>query len=398
MTPSLAITAQPGELRAAWHRDGELTDLIVQHDAVPSVADNIYLGRIASLDRALDAAFVEIGLARPGFLPLKEAPRNASAGDAIMVRVKREPDLDGEKGARLTTWLGNVPGEVKEKAMRARPPSLLFDAGDVLNAILTAPEEPEEILVDDEAIFARAKRLFAARPELLDTLRLDLQSAPLFERLNLESEIEALLTPRLDLPSSGFLLFEPVQTLTAIDVNVHRHGSGGAAGQALAVNLEAAAAIPKAVRLRNLSGLLVIDFLALQDTAARKRVTEALKRGFHDDTNPVRIEAMRPSGLLEMTRRRARPPLHEILTRPCGLGGGGRIKTDRSLAFEALRRLRAEAMGRPVRQIVLRAAPPVAAALDGICAPARTALEARLGRAIDVQADPTLSSFEIVLG
>jgi ribonuclease G len=400
--PSLAITAQPGELRAVWHHDGALIDLIVKHEAVPSIADNIYLGRIASLDRALEAAFVEIGLARPGFLPLKEAPRNASAGDPILVRVKREPDSDGEKGARLTARLGNASADLTESAARARPPCLLFDAGDILAAVLAATEAPEEILIDDEAVFARAKRLFAARPELLDSLHLDLQSSPLFERLGLESEIETLLTPRVDLPSGGFLLFEPVHTLTAIDVNTHRHGSGGAAGQALAVNLEAAEAIPRAVRLRNLSGLLVIDFLTLQDAAARQRVTESLRLGFHGDRNPVRIEAMRPSGLLEMTRRRARPPLHEVLTRPCGLGGGGRIKTERSLAFEALRRLRAEAMGRPmgrpVRQITLRAAPPVAAALEGGCAPARAALEARLGRTIEVRADPKVSTFEIVLG
>jgi Ribonuclease G/E len=396
--PSLAIAAQPGELRAAWHRDGVLTDLIVQHEAVPNLADNIYLGRIASLDRAMDAAFVEIGLARPGFLPLSEAPRNASAGDPIMVRVRREPDPGGEKGARLTTRLGNVPADVTEAAARARPPCLLFDAGDILAAILAAPEAPEEILVDDEVLYARAKRSFAARPELMESLRLDLQSAPLFERLSLESEIEALLMPRLDLPSGGFLLFEPVRTLTAIDVNAHRHGSGGAAGQALAVNLEAALAVPDAVRLRNLSGLLVIDFLALADAAARQRVTETLKRGFRGDPNPVRIEAMRPSGLLEMTRRRARPPLHEVMTKPCGLGGGGRVKTERSVAFEALRRLRAEALGRPVRQVALRAAPSVAAALDGVCAPARAALETRLGRPIEVRVDPAVSTFEIVLG
>ena len=399
MTRTLAISAQPGELRAAWLCDGELTDFSLRRDDAPGYADNVYLGRVASLDKALGAAFVEIGLSRPGFLPLSEAPKGLSAGEPLVVRVKREPGEGGHegKGARLTAWRDGPPAPMKAAAARARPPSLLHDAGDPLGVLGDGPELPNEIVIDEEACHARAREVLAARPELQSRLRLDLEPRPLFERLGLEAEIEALLAPEVSLPSGGSLLIEPGRTLTAIDVNAGRHGAGGAGGQALAVDLEAAAVIARQVRLRNLSGLLVVDFLALGDPAARRRVTAALKDAFRGDPKPTRIEAMRPSGLLEMTRRRARPPLHESLTEPCGHCASGRVMSAPSLAFQALRELRAQAAGRPLRRLALRAAPGVAAALEGPCATARAALEARLGRTLEISLDPGETGFRIVL-
>ncbi len=395
MTRTLAISALPGEARAAWLEDGRLAQLAVLRDVAPSCADNIYLGRVSALDKHLEAAFVDIGQARPGFLPFAEGPKGLSAGDALVVRVKREPTSD--KGARLTALRGAPPPDLAAAAAGARPPALLRDATDPLASVLDQAEAPDEIVIDDASWHQRARALYAERPELLAGLRLDLEPRPLYERLGLEAQIDTLLVPRVALPSGGYLLIEPVRTLTAIDVNAGRHGAGGASGQALAVNLEAAAAIPRQVRLRNLSGLLVVDFLALGDPRARRRVSDALKAGFQRDSNPVRLQAMRPTGLLEMSRRRARPPLHEILTEPCGLGGGGRVKSGSTLAFEALRQVRAQASGRALRRLAVEAAPSVATALDGPCAAARAALEAALGRALEVWVEPGLEGYRIVL-
>jgi len=213
-------------------------------------------------------------------------------------------------------------------------------------------------------------------------VRLDLDPAPLFEREGLEGEIEALLEPRVELPSGGHLLVEPVRTLIAIDVNSGRHdGRGTAPEQALAVNLEAAAEVPRQLRLRALSGLIVIDFLALPEGGPRRQVAAALRAGLKDDPEPTRVEAMAASGLVELTRRRGRPALHELLTGPCGIGGGGRVKDPATLAFEALRAVRREAAARPEAAVTLGAAPAVIAALEtGPAAAARQALEARLGR------------------
>lgn len=390
MSRRLIVSALPGETRAAWLEDSRLSELIILRDDKPTVADNLYLGRVSALDKGLRAAFVEIGLDRPGLLPLDKAPKGLSEGDAVIVRVAREPGPD--KGAGLTARL--KPGEVADAAGRVKPPALLR-AADPVTFALERLDAPEEIVIDDPATFARMKAAVGDRPEMVSRLRLDLDAAPLFERAGVEAEIEALLEPRVALPSGAYLLIEPGQTLTAIDVNTGRHDGRGAA--ALAVDLEAAVEIPRQLRLRNLSGLIVIDFLELGDGAARKRVAEALKGALKDDPQPGRVQAMRPSGLVEMTRRRAGLAVHELLTGPCGLGGAGRVKDPVTLAFEALREARRVGAQAPGRKISIVAAPEVVAALEGPGKAARAAVEERLGRAIAVKPRPGHAAVEIVL-
>lgn len=394
MSRRLLISALPGETRAAWLEDGRLTDLAILRDDRPWVADNVYLGRVTACDKGLAAAFVDIGLERPGFLPLAEAPKGLSEGDAVAVRVAREPGAD--KGARLTAR--GLPDALRATAETLRPPVLLRAAGDPIAAALAADPPPEEIVLDDPVTFQRAKARLAERPELLARLRLDLDPEPPFEREGVEDAIEALLEPRVALPSGGYLLIEPVRTLTAVDVNTGgAEGRGGPAAQALAVDLEAAAEIPRQLRLRALSGLIAIDFLALRDLAARKRVVEALKRGLEDDPQPGRVFAPRRSGLVEMTRRRARPALHEILTEPCGIGGSGRVKDPVTRAYEALRALARAAARNPGRRVALAAEPRTLAALQGPAARARGLIEERLGRALDLRAQAGGDGFDIVL-
>lgn len=396
MSLRLIVSALPGETRAAWLEDERLTELHIQRDDKPSVADNLYLGRVLALDKGLKAAFVEIGLDRPGLLPLDKAPKGLSEGDAVILRVTREPAAD--KGARVTARVRDLPEEVSAVADRARPPVLLRAAEDPIRQSLLGAAPPEEIVTDDPARFAQMKAWLAGRPELRERLRLDLDPLPLFEREGVEAGIDALLEPAVPLPSGAFLLIEPVRSMTAIDVNSGRHdGRGGPVAKALAVNLEAAAEIPRQLRLRNLSGLIVIDFLDLADGVKRKRVVQALKDGLKDDPRPSRVQAMRASGLVEMTRRRAGPALHEILTLPCGIGGGGRVKDPATLAFEALRAVRRAAARTPGGRLVLTSSPEVAAALQGPAAEARSAVEERLGRPINLHAVEGHPGFEIVL-
>ena len=393
MSRRLLISAMPGETRAAWLDDGRLADLLIRRDDRPSVADNVYLGRVRALDKGLEGAFIDIGLARPGLLPLAEAPRGLCEGDALVVRVRGEPSED--KGARLTTKIGPPEPE----AARVAAPALLRAAGDPIAAALTAADPPEEIVTDDPATFARAKAAFDGRPDLRDRLMLSPDPAPLFDRDEVEDQIDALLQPHVPLPSGGGLLIEPVRTLTAIDVNSGRHHArAGAAKAALALDLEAAAAIPRQVRLRGLSGLLVVDFLGLDDPDARTRVVKALRAGLAEDPRPTRVHAMRRSGLVEMTRRRAGPALHEILTEPCGIGGTGRVKDPVTLAYHALRAARRAAAAARGRPVAIHGAPRVVAALDGPVKAARTALEERLGRALDLRDDPGRADFETVIG
>jgi ribonuclease G len=182
--------------------------------------------------------------------------------------------------------------------------------------------------------------------------------------------------------------------LTAIDVNT---GTAGRSGMALDVNIEAATEIPRQLRLRGLSGLIVIDFLELREEAARKRVTEVLKDGLKQDPRSSRVQAMRHSGLVEMTLRRARPALHELLTEPCGLGGLGRTKDPVTGAYEALRAARRAALRNPGRKIALAAEPRAIAALRDPAAAALADFEARFGRPLELRAQAADGSFEIVL-
>ncbi len=393
MSRRLLISAQPGETRAAWLDDGELSDLMVLRDDRPWLVDNLYLGRMTVRDRGLAAAFVDIGLDRPGLLPLNEAPKGLSEGDAIAVRVTRAPQA--EKGLRLTGC--RLPAELRAEAEGLRPPALLRAAQDPFDGALAAAPPPDAIVIDDPACFARAKARLAARPELLERLSLDLDPETPFEREGVEAAIEELLEPHAALPSGGHLLIEPVRTLTAIDVN---SGSAGGSAMARDVNLEAAAGIPRQLRLRGLSGLIVIDFLELREEAARKRVTAVLEAGLREDPRPSRVQAMRRSGLVEMTLRRARPALYEELTEPCGLGGQsalGRTKDPATLAFESLRAARRAALHNPGRKVALLAGARVLAALRGPAAAALTDFEARFGRPLDLRAQAAGENFEIVV-
>ena len=372
MSLRLLVSAMPGETRAAWLDDGRLSDLVIGRDGRPELLGGLYLGRVTRVDKGLDAAFVDIGLAEPGFLPAKEASGGLpNEGAAVTVKLLREPG--GGKGARLTARIKDAPAGLEALARNRKPPALLMRGDDAMARLLTASRPPDEILVDDAEAFAALKaRLAEARPELLERLRLDSETGSLFEREEVEAQIDALLQPRVALPSGGRLLVEPVSSLTAVDVDSGAHdGRGGKERQAREVNIEAAAEIPRQLRLRALSGLIVIDFLAMKGAADRKEVVAALRRGLRHDPEPHRVNPMASSGLVEMTRRRGRAALHEILTEPCGLGDSGRRKSAVTLAYEALRQVRGAAAARRGAAPVIEAAPRVVAALEGPVAPAR---------------------------
>lgn len=402
MTRRLLISALPGETRAAWLEHGELIDLLVARDDRPGLLGNLYLGRITRLDKGLDAAFVELGLARPGFLPRGEAPRRSLAeGAAVVVRVTREAAEDPaeNKGPRLSARILDPPADLERLASGGAAPRLLARGDDPVGLALARGAPPEEVVIDEPGLFAEARARFAqVDPASAPRLTLDLDPAPLFEREGIEARIEALLAPLVPLASGGFLLVEPVRGLTAIDVNSGRHdGRGGPQAAALEVNLEAVPEIARQLRLRWLGGLIVVDFLELRDPNARRQVTERLRAALAPDPEPCRVYPLRPSGLLELTRRRGRPALHEMLTEPCGIGGGGRVKDNTTLAFEALRALRGQAARQPSARLALRAGAALIAALERTAA--RRAVEQRLGREIDLRADPICrdGEYEIVV-
>jgi Ribonuclease G/E len=163
------------------------------------------------------------------------------------------------------------------------------------------------------------------------------------------------------------------------------------------VNLAAVPEIARQLRLRALSGLIVVDFLSMKLPDDRKALAAALREAVADDPEPCQVFGVSPSGLLEMTRRRGRAPLHELLCHPCGIAGSGRVKSPETLAYEALRAVVAGALGRVVTTITLKVAPEVAAALQGPQAAALAAVEQRLGRAVHIAPDPLVAAYALVL-
>ncbi|NIA70832.1 hypothetical protein HBA54_19720 [Pelagibius litoralis] len=399
MTAELIVSALPGEIRAAVLRDDVLEDLLVLRDGAPPQAGDLFLARVQRFDKGLEGAFVDLGLARPGLLPKREmAGPVPTEGTALPVKVLRAPA--GGKGARVSAKVG--AGAAELVAGQKAPARLADTMGPLVDLLRSA--DLGEVIADDVALLNRLK----ARAGDAAGFTLHAAATPLFEAFELEEQIEELLQPHADCPGGASLLIEPVRTLTAVDVNAGRHdGRGGAAAQAREVNLAAVPEIARQLRLRALSGLIVVDFLAMRSPEERKAVAAALREAVSGDPEPCQVFGLSPSGLLEMTRRRGRLPLHEVLCRPCGLGARGWEKTPETLAYEALRRLGADARGRPVSSMTLRVSPSVAAALKGgqgvegaagtSLPAALAAVEQRLGGPVSVVADPLVESYDLVL-
>jgi ribonuclease G len=228
------------------------------------------------------------------------------------------------------------------------------------------------------------------------------EAAPVFVRHDLEEQIAGTLEPVVELPSGGSLVIGTTEALTAIDVNTARQaGAGRVEDTLLAVNLEAAAEIARQVRLRNLAGLIVIDFVHMEHPAHRARVLDALRAAFAGDPLPVQLGGWTSFGLVEMTRKRVRDSLRDTLTELCETcHGSGRIRSAATVAYELLRAAAFAAAATPGRPLTALAAAAVVAALDGEAKLARLELEARLGRPLVLRAEPARGreQFDIVTG
>lgn len=380
----LLVSRLPGYGRAARLREGRLESLWLRRDDRPSLHGEVYLGRVLRSDRSLGAAFVDLGLAQPGFLPLDAGAPRPNEGESLIVRVVREAFED--KGPKLSTSLPEALCRRLEPTLAgAKAPALLHRADDPLHSLFASDDPPERVLVDDAASLAEARGSLEAQGMAGTALELYQGRETLFDAFGVTEEIEALLLPEVALPGGGSLLIEPVRSLTAVDVNAGGRRAGDAARLALETNLAAAAAAARQLRLRKLSGLIVVDFLELKPREQRQEVVRSLRRHMKPDPQAGQVTPMSASGLVEVTRRRAGPALHELLTRPCGLGGSGRAWDPAVLAWEALLRLRHQALGRAGRPPKLRVSPALSAALSGPAAAALQAVEAALGQQIVIE-------------
>jgi ribonuclease G len=409
-----------------------VAELYLERRGARSIVGNIYKGRVDNVLGGLEAAFVDIGLEKNGFLhvdeivlPGVEAPRRGRGsgresrqitdmlkpGQEIVVQVVKDPLKT--KGARLTMDLtiagrymvfapygegvgvsrrlddgererlrkeaakldlkgsGAIVRTAAQGATRAdleRELLYLFKLNEVLQkrvAETTAPalvfQEAdlsvrvvrdifssafERAIVDDPKQYHRLVSFFSrTAPELVDQVELWEEEQPLFEAFGVEEVLDSTLSRRVDLPSGGYLMIDYAEALTVIDVNsgsfVGRGKSARLEDTITKTNLEAADEVVRQLRLRDIGGIIVIDFIDMARARNRDAVLKALRANLDEDRTKTFVVEISPLGLVEMTRQNVTDGVREIMTRPCPTcGGDGVIKSEETLAIEFERRMR----------------------------------------------------------
>jgi len=248
--------------------------------------------------------------------------------------------LIAEATELLISWQGIVEGFHKSSK-----PTCLYEESDLIKrAVLTAVDKKfERLLVDDYATYQRCKRLYAkysSEHELKIELYRD--KSPMFERFNVEREIDKALKRKIWLPSGGYLFFDKTEAMFTIDVNSGRstsqNSSQGVEEALVHINMEAAEEIARQLRIRNVGGLVICDFIDMRSRKNQRRVLDRLKEAMKDDSAKCTILGMSEFGLVEMTRQRNRESLTQTMFTTCPYcSGSGMIKSHESVTIEVER-------------------------------------------------------------
>ncbi len=438
MKRMLINATQQEELRVALVDGQRLFDLDIESPGHEQKKANIYKGRITRVEPSLEAAFVDYGAERHGFLPLKEIAREyfpadyvfqgrpnikdvISEGQEVIVQVNKEER--GNKGAALTTFVslagsylvimpnnpraggisrriegderlelkealssldvpngvglivrtagvGKSPEELQwdlkvllhhweaiKQASESRPaPFLIHQESDVIVRAIRdyLRRDIGEILIDSPKVFEKAKaHIKLVRPDFINRVKLYHGEVPLFSHFQIESQIESAFQREVRLPSGGSIVLDVTEALTAIDVNSARATRGGDIEEtALNTNLEAADEIARQLRLRDLGGLIVIDFIDMTPVRHQREVENRMREAVRQDRARIQISRISRFGLLEMSRQRISPSLGESTHHVCPrCQGTGKIRDNESLSLSILRLLEEEALKEHTKQV-----------------------------------------------
>jgi ribonuclease G len=459
---------RPAKPAAGYH----VAELYLERRGARSIVGNIYKGRVDNVLGGLEAAFVDIGLEKNGFLhvdeivlPGVEAPRRGRGsgrdarqitemlkpGQEIVVQVVKDPLKT--KGARLSMDLtiagrymvyapygegvgvsrrlddperdrlrkeaakldlkgaGAIIRTAAQGATRAdleRELLYLFKLNEVLQKRVAETAAPalvfqeadlsvrvvrdifsstfERAIVDDPKQHHRLVSFFTrTAPELVEHVELWEEDTPLFEAFGVEQVLDSTLSRRVDLPSGGYLMIDYAEALTVIDVN-----SGSFVGRGKAArledtitktNLEAADEVVRQLRLRDIGGIIVIDFIDMARARNRDAVLKALRSNLDEDRTKTFVVEISPLGLVEMTRQNVTDGVREIMTRPCPTcGGDGVIKSEETLAIEFERKMRDLAKETEAEAILLQMNPRVSAEFTRDDARTLRAIEEETGK------------------
>ncbi len=364
---TLLIERFPGETRAAFLRGREVWQVDHFRDSEPATLGGVYLGRVRRLDPAMNAAFVELGLAADGFLRARDAAgpdrskRRACIaelvheGQVVVVQVVAEGFAD--KGPRLTRLL-DEPNSSQQQV-----PACLEPPPEPVARILAeyAGSEISRIICNDGGLETAARRWLDGEGTEIDALVVR-ESGPLFAAYEVEDAIAEALAPRIAVGGGAEIVFDQTETLCAIDVNSARH-AGRAGGGPRDVNLAVVPEIARQLRLRAIGGAIVIDALKMARSEDRKQVLTALRRQLKDDPAVCHVLGISNLGLIEMTRTRLGAPLAERMLDPADTP---RLRAG-AVAQGVICGLEAAARQQSAGKYVLCAAPEVVEALaDGL--------------------------------
>ncbi len=432
MKRMLFNATQPEELRVALVDGQRLYDLDIETAVREQKKSNIYKGKITRIEPSLEAAFVDYGAERHGFLPLKEVARSyfdtesdsgsgrvhikdaLKEGQEVVVQVDKEER--GNKGAALTTFISlagrylvlmpnnpraggvsrriegddrseardamsslNIPADMGlilrtagvgksveelqwdldyllqlwqsiEEASRSRAaPFLVYQESNLITRAIRdyMRSDISEILIDEPEVYEKAREFIShVMPHNLHRVKLYDDPVPLFTRYQIESQIESAFRREVRLPSGGSIVIDHTEAMVSIDINSARATKGGDIEEtALNTNVEAADEIARQLRLRDLGGLIVIDFIDMTPARNQREVENRLRDALKQDRARVQVGRISRFGLLEMSRQRLRPSLgesHQIVCPRCS--GQGTIRGVESLALSVLRIVEEEAM------------------------------------------------------
>ncbi|MFB3064490.1 MAG: ribonuclease G [Gammaproteobacteria bacterium] len=487
MPKEILVNVSPRETRAAVVENGVVQEVYVERASRRGLIGNIYKGKVSRVLPGMQAAFVDLGLERAGFLHVSDMTggrqddgngdaqtedirSRVSEGQELLVQVVKDPL--GSKGARLTTFVtfpsrylvylprGNAIGissRIEDEEEKLRLKGLLetmmdeqrkggfivrtaaegadFDAlradmmyllrlwdviekdytqsaaGEIVHADLGLPlrilrdllgDDMERIRVDSAGSLLEMKE-FAATfiPDLAPRIEEYLDERPIFDLHNVEDEIQRALARTVSLKSGGYLVIDQTEAMTTIDVN-----TGGYVGHRnleetiFRTNLEATVAIARQLRLRNLGGIIILDFIDMDDPGHRSQVLQALEKSLARDHARNNIGRISELGLVEMTRKRIRESLEHVLCYACpSCDGRGFLKTPETICYEIFREILRQNRQFDFQELLVLACPEVIELLVDEESASLAELEELTGKPIRLQSESLYAQdqFDVVL-
>ncbi len=287
--------------------------------------------------------------------------------------------------------------QIRELTLKSIAPAPIYEEGNLIKRSIRDlySREIDEVLVEGEAGYRLAKDFMKMiMPSHAKNVKPYTETLPLFARYQVESYLGAMFNPTVQLKSGGYIVIGVTEALVAIDVNSGKATRQGSIEEtALQTNLEAAEEIARQLRLRDLAGLIVIDFIDMEERKNNAAVEKRLKEKLKNDRARIQVGRISGFGLLEMSRQRLRPGMLEATTQPCPhCHGTGLIRSDNSLALSILRALEEEGTRAKTREALVRAPVGIVNYLFNVKREHLAQIEARYGMAIRIEADPSLVS------